>query len=165
MRCMETCRKKGKGPWKNPRSANECEVCGTAWAAPNTASLKEQLKAELGGAKSTTGATQGPKKSYAQAVATGGTAPSQTVVGKVSTSSVEVPAVKEDGAFDMGTDTEEASHTTSVALPEEYDAVVRVLPTLCRWRTTPGAPQRSWTKCSPRRGEQTLQSSRRRRKA
>ena len=98
-------------------------MCGTAWAAPNTTSVKDQLKAELGGAKSSTGATQGPKKTYAQAVATGGTAPCKTVLGKPSTSSVEVPAVKEDGAFDMGTDSEEVSHTTSLALPEEYDAV------------------------------------------
>ena len=72
-------------------------------------------------------AALGPKKSYAQAAASANATPNVLLTGKVATSSVDVPSVKEDGAFDMGTDMEEESHTTPLAIPDEFVSVARRL--------------------------------------
>ena len=118
-KCVQTCRSKfDRGPWCNPTSALVCQACAVprpAQSKPNppksgAGSTLSQLQAALGV----------PKKTYAQAAAA---APNALLTGKVATSTVEVPAVKEDGAFDMATDAEEESHTTPLAIPDEFVAV------------------------------------------
>ena len=98
-----------------------CQAC----SAPRPAQVTPPPPRSGGGSiLSQLQAALGPKKSYAQAAASANNA---LLTGKVATSSVDVPSVKEDGAFDMGTDMEEEVHTTPLAIPEEFVSVARKL--------------------------------------
>ena len=70
--CVENCRKDKKGPWRNQRQSQACEVCGTAWTAPSTVSLKDKLKAQLGGGGGAAAAVVDSKKSYAEVAGANG---------------------------------------------------------------------------------------------
>ena len=111
-----------RGPWCNPTKALVCQAC----SAPKPTQVPSQPRGG-GTTLSQLQAALGTKKTYAQAAASVGAAPNVLLTGKVASTTVEVPAVKEDDAFDMATDAEEAAHTTPLAVPEEFVAVARLL--------------------------------------
>ena len=122
-KCVHECRVvHNRGPWCNPTKALVCQAC----SAPKPTQVPSQPRGG-GTTLSQLQAALGTKKTYAQAAAPVGAAPNVLLTGKVSSTTVEVPAVKEDDAFDMTTDAEEAAHTTPLAVPEEFVVVARLL--------------------------------------
>ena len=116
-KCVGECRKLSRGPWLNPQSEVTCQACGLP--KPTTSgglSTLQQLKSGLGNGTA--------KKSYAQAVA-----PASLAVGTAAAATITVPVhCDSNESWDISTATEEeAAPATSLALPEEFVAIARLL--------------------------------------
>ena len=120
-KCVGECRKLGRGPWHNPKGCTGCQACGgTKPAANQGQSTLQLLKTALG---STSPPNNGPKRTYAQAAA-----PASLAAGTAAAATIEVPVPSDEvDSFDISTVSDDVTPMTSLALPEEFVAIARLL--------------------------------------